>query len=173
MIRGLYRRDSAAANNAMLTFEHYLRGNMDLLFHSSLIPFHTELAHTKLYLELEQLRFPDELTVQYELGFTDFLLPPLTLQPLAENAVRHGVRGKQSGRGTVTIAARQRAECIEILVTDDGPGFDPAALPQDGQEHYGLANVRERLRYAGASLQISSAPGRGTQALISIPKQHV
>lgn len=170
VIRRLCRKDPAQADAALLKFEWFIRGNMESLTQENLIPFEEELTHTKLYLELEQLRFPDELHVEYDLDCTDFLLPPLTLQPLVENAVRHGVRGKKNGEGTVTISTRQYADHNEISVADDGPGFDPEALPQDDKPHIGLANVRERLRYAGASLRIGSRPGGGTQADIIVPR---
>ena len=170
VIRRLYRKDPEKADGALLKFERYLRGNMDSLVQEEPIPFQTEMEHTKLYLELEQLRFPNELHIAYDLRCTDFLLPSLTLQPLAENAVRHGVRGKKSGEGTVTIATREYDDCFEIAVTDDGNGFDPNAIPQDGQSHVGLANVQERLRCAGASLRIGAGPEGGTEAVIIIPK---
>ena len=170
VIRRLYRKDPEKADGALLKFERYLRGNMDSLGHEAPIPFQTEMEHTRLYLELEQLRFPNELHIAYDLACTDFLLPPLTLQPLAENAVRHGVRGKKSGEGTVKIAAREYEDRFEVTVTDDGNGFDPNVVPQDGQSHVGLANVRERLRCAGASLRIGAGPEGGTEAVIIIPK---
>ncbi|MBR5109950.1 MAG: histidine kinase [Clostridia bacterium] len=170
VIRRLYRKDPEKAEVALLKFERYLRGNMDSLSQDEPIPFQTELEHTKLYLELEQLRFPDELRIAYDLSCTGFPVPSLTLQPLAENAVRHGVRGKKSGEGTVTIATREYDDRFEITVTDDGNGFDPNLVPQDGQSHVGLSNVRERLRCAGASLRIESGPEGGTEAAIIIPK---
>ena len=131
VIRRLYRKNPEKADKALLKFERYLRGNMDSLTREGLIPFRTELEHTRTYLELEQLRFPDELHIVYDLQCTEFSLPPLTLQPLAENAVRHGVREKTSGEGTVTIAAREYGDRYEISVTDDGNGFDPDAVPAD------------------------------------------
>ena len=170
VIRRLYRKDPEKADGALLKFERYLRGNMDSLAREASIPFRTELEHTKLYLELEQLRFPDELHIAYDLSCTDFSLPPLTLQPLAENAVRHGVRGKQSGEGTVTIATREYEDRFEIAVTDDGNGFDPDAVPEDDSAHIGLNNVRERLRFAGAGLRIGPGPEGGTEAVIIIPR---
>ena len=170
VIRRLYKREPEKADEALLKFERYLRGNMDSLAREEAIPFRTELEHTKLYLELEQLRFPNELHIAFRLQSTDFLIPPLTLQPLAENAVRHGVRGKKSGEGTVTIATQEYEDRYEISVTDDGNGFDPDAVPADDRSHIGLNNVRERLRYAGASLRIGAGPEGGTEAVIIIPK---
>ncbi len=146
---------------------------MDSLTQSEPIPFTTELDHTKAYLELEQLRFPEELKVEYDLQCTEFLLPTLTLQPLAENAVRHGVRKSESGAGTVRISTWETPDHYEITVTDDGTGFDiNAATPDDGQTHIGLSNVRERLRrISGGELRIESAPGQGCRATILLPKE--
>jgi Putative regulator of cell autolysis len=169
-IRRLCTREPKKAETAILTFERYLRGNMDSLTQEGLIPFQTELEHTRFYLELEQLRFPDELRIEYDLACTDFRVPLLTLQPLAENAVRHGVRGKKSGEGTVTIMTREYPDRYELSVADDGPGFDPKVLPEDGRPHVGLANVRDRLHYAGAELRITGGAMGGTAATITIPK---
>ena len=166
-------KNDPEAKAAVNRFSRYLRHNMDSLSQSEPIPFTTELEHTKAYLELEQLRFQDELKVEYDLQCTDFLLPTLTLQPLAENAVRHGVRKSESGAGTVTISTRETPDHYEITVTDDGAGFDVGTdVPDDGQSHIGLNNVRERLRrISGGELRIDSAPGRGCRATILLPKQ--
>ena len=171
VIRRLYRKDPEKADTALLKFERYLRVNMDSLTQEGLIPFRTELEHTRTYLELEQLRFPDELQIVYDLQSTEFSIPPLTLQPLAENAVRHGVREKINGEGTVTITSREYADRYEISVTDDGNGFDPDAVSGDNHSHIGLHNVWERLRYTGADLRIGTGPEGGTEAVIIIPKQ--
>ena len=170
-IQSLCKTDPAAAEKAVAKFSKFLRGNMDSLSKDRTISFDQELEHTKLYLELEQLRYEDALQVRYELGCTAFRIPTLTLQPLAENAVRHGVRGKLSGRGYVAISTQEFEDRYEITVSDDGPGFDPEQEIRDGRSHVGLANVRERLqRVVGGSLRIESAPGAGTKAVIVIPK---
>ena len=94
----------------------------------------------------------------------------LTLQPIVENAVRHGVC-KKTGGGTVEIVVRELDEAFEIAVTDDGVGFDPDALPEDdGREHIGISAARLRLReMCGGTLEIASRPGVGTRAVIRIP----
>lgn len=171
VIRRIYRKDPEKADDALLKFERYLRGNMDFMAQEERIPFRTELEHTQTYLELERLRFPNELNIDYDLCCMDFLLPSLTLQPLAENAVRHGIRGKKSGEGTVTIATREYENRYEVIVMDDGNGFDPDVSLQDTQSHIGLSNVRERLRYAGDELRIGAGPEGGTKAVIIIPKR--
>ena len=160
------------AKAAVNRFSRYLRHNMESLSQSGPIPFTTELEHTKAYLELEQLRFQDELKVEYDLQCTQFLLPTLTLQPLTENAVRHGIRKRESGAGTLRISTRETDGFYEITVSDDGAGFDTdAGIPDDGQTHIGLYNVRERLRrLCGGELRIDSAPGHGCRAVILLPK---
>ena len=160
------------AKAATVEFSRYLRGNMESIDRAGPIPFVKELEHTKLYLNIEQMRFAGDLQVRYDIACTGFSLPALTVEPLAENAVRHGVREKPDGRGTVVIATRETPDGYEITVTDDGPGFDPDRLPEDGQMHVGIANVRERLRQiVDGSLEYRSAPGEGTAAIIRIPKQ--
>ena len=160
------------AKEATVKFSRYLRGNMESIDRTGPISFEKELEHTKLYLDIEQMRFAGDLQVRYDIACTGFSLPALTVEPLAENAVRHGVREKPDGRGTVVIATRETPDGYEITVTDDGPGFDPDRLPEDGQMHVGIANVRERLRQiVDGSLEYRSAPGEGTAAIIRIPKQ--
>ncbi len=170
-IRRLCRSDPEA-REAIGKFSLYLRGNMDSLSLREPVAFTTELEHTKAYLALEQLRFGDELAVAYDLETTGFLLPTLTLQPLVENAVRHGIRAKASGAGTVTVATRETPDSYEISVSDDGPGFDPAEKPDDGRSHIGLENVRERIRrLCGGDLRIESRPGQGSRVTIVLPKE--
>ena len=160
------------AKEATVEFSRYLRGNMESIDRTGPISFEKELEHTKLYLDIEQMRFAGDLRVRYDIACTGFSLPALTVEPLVENAVRHGVREKPDGRGTVVIATRETPDGYEITVTDDGPGFDPDRLPEDGQMHVGIANVRERLRQiVDGSLEYRSAPGEGTAAIIRIPKQ--
>ena len=171
-IQSLCRSDPAEAEKAVAEFSRYLRGNMNALAREKTIPFAQELEHTKTYLALEKLRYEDELQLRYELRCTDFRIPPLTLQPIAENAVRHGVRGNASGCGTVCIASAEYPDRWEITVTDDGPGFDPAQPPADGNAHIGLQNVRERLKRAvDGELRIEASPGNGTKVTIILPKE--
>ena len=172
VIQDLCRTNPEQAENATIQFARYLRGNMDALQNNTSISFPEELEHTKEYLSLEQMRFEDKLTVRYDIQCEAFSLPPLTLEPIVENAVRHGVRGNIDGRGEVAIATREYPDHYEITVTDTGPGFDPEKKPKDqGRSHIGLRNVRERLtQMCGGGLNIASAPGKGTCVTITIPK---
>lgn len=170
-IEALCDSDPKAAKEATVKFSRYLRGNMDSISTEGLIDFEKELEHTKLYLELEQLRFEDALEVRYDISCTDFKTPVLTLEPLVENAVRHGVRKNEDGVGFVAVSTREYADRYEITVTDNGPGFDVDAVPDDGESHIGIENVRNRLKaVCGGELRISSVPGQGTTATIIIPK---
>ena len=164
--------DNPEAQKAIFNFSSYLQGNMYSLSETDPIPFTTEMQHTKAYLELEQLRFGEKLNVVYDLQTTEFLLPTLTLQPLVENAVRHGVRHNLGGAGTVTLSSRETPDHWEITVSDDGPGFDPAQIAAGERQHIGLQNVRERLQSVShGELRIESAPGKGCRVTIELPKE--
>lgn len=123
------------------------------------------------YLRIEQIRFRDRLHVVWDLEEEDFSVPPLTIQPLVENAVRHGVCQKPEG-GTVTISSRRTQGAILVEITDDGVGFDLSAVEQSGG--IGIRNLRLRLKeQLGAVLDIQSAPGKGTVQTVTIPwKEH-
>lgn len=172
-IQELCLSDPTQAMHATATFSRYLRGNMDSLSYTGLIPFEKELEHTRLYLELEKMRFEDALRIISDIRCTNFEVPPLTLQPIAENAVRHGVRGRRGGIGTVRLSTGETPDSYLVTVEDNGPGFDPSKPPKskDGESHVGITNVRERLaEMCGGKLIIDSQPGKGTRATIVIPK---
>lgn len=159
-------KDVRLAQETIKSFTKYLRTNMESLEKNALVPFEKELAHAKTYLSIELLRFSDVLKVEYNIGCTDFELPALSLQPIAENAVKHGIRSRVDG-GTVTISAKRENGKIYVSVHDDGMGYDPEHLPDDGRVHVGIANVRKRLDYmCGGKLEIESKIGVGTTATI-------
>ncbi len=165
-IRVLCREDPKRGDEAIVNFSHYLRENMDSLQSNLPIPFEKELDHTKTYLMLEKMRFGDELNTVYEIGCSDFVIPALTLQPLVENAVRHGICQNENG-GTVTIRTERVDGEIQISVTDDGPGFDTSKQTDDGKSHIGIKNARTRLQIMlNGELNISSTVGKGTTATI-------
>lgn len=171
-IEELCDSDPKAAKKATVIFSRYLRGNMNSISAADSIPFEKELSHTKFYLELEQIRFEDALQVEYDIQVADFSIPTLTLEPVVENAVRHGVRKNADGRGKVTICTREFPDHFEVSVIDDGPGFDPDSVPVDGKPHVGLQNVWNRLKQVcGGTLRIESCPGKGTTATIILPKR--
>lgn len=171
-IRFLYRESPAQAEEALVCFTRYLRSNMDSLTQTNLIPFGQELSHVQNYINIEKIRFGDRLKVDFAIGCTQFFIPVLTVQPLVENAIRHGVTKKREG-GTVTIRTFEDAFGFVIEVCDDGVGFDPALPGCDGQTHTGILNVRTRLEnMCGGSLEITSRAGEGTTSIVRIPKEH-
>ena len=169
-IEALCMTDPKAAKEATAQFSQYLRSNLAGIGEDKMVPFQKELSHARLYLDLEKTRFEEDLQVVYSITCTDFFLPPLTLEPLVENAVRHGVRMQPDGRGTVEISAREKPDCFEISVQDNGPGFDARVAPTDDRPHIGIENVRQRLESCGGSLTIHSEIGTGTTATIRVPK---
>lgn len=161
--------ENPEAQRALFTFSDYLRGNMDSLTQTTPIPFTREMAHVRHYLWLEGLRFEERLRVVYDIQVEDFLLPVLTLQPLVENAVRHGVT-KRRGGGTITIHTEETHSGHRVTVLDDGVGFDPKGPLSAERPHTGIANVRARLAtMCGGDLTIQSSPGGGTVASMDIP----
>ena len=164
--------DPNTAQEATVTFADYLRGNMDSLHQTKPVPFVTELEHLKKYLYLEKMRFADLLNIEYDIQTVDFHLPLLSIQPLVENAVKHGVGMKEDG-GTVTIATKETDTAYEVIITDDGVGFDPEApKPDDGRTHVGMENTKKRLRdMCGAHVEITSVIGEGTTARVVLPKE--
>lgn len=164
--------DPDTAQEATITFADYLRGNMDSLNRTRPVPFTTELEHLKKYLYIEKMRFADLLNIEYDIQTVDFQLPLLSIQPLVENAVKHGVGMKEDG-GTVTIATKETDTAYEVIIKDDGVGFDPdAPRPEDGKSHVGMENTKKRLRdMCGAYVEITSAIGEGTTARVILPKE--
>ena len=168
----LCKLDPATAYEATVTFSKYLRGNMDSLKQTEPVPFERELEHLKQYLYIEKLRFADKLNIEYDIQATDFRIPMLSIQPIVENAVKHGVGMKREG-GTVKIASKETETGFEIIVSDDGVGFDMnAPKKEDGRSHVGMENTKKRLRdMCHAEIIITSQPGEGTTARIIIPKE--
>jgi sensor histidine kinase YesM len=151
-------------------FAEYLRNNLSTLEEPGLISFETELSHVKTYLEIEKIRFEDTLEIEYDIKCDGFSLPVLTVQPIVENAVKHGTSKKRGGGRVVVSTCEDDANYI-IKVSDTGCGFDPSVPGNDGKSHVGIENVRQRLsNMCGGSLTIESEIGVGTLATIRIPK---
>ena len=151
-------------------FAEYLRNNLSTLEAPGLISFETELSHVKTYLEIEKIRFEDTLEIEYDIKCKDFSLPVLTVQPIVENAVKHGTSKKRGG-GRVLISTDEDRENYIVKVSDTGAGFDPSVPKNDGKSHVGIENVRQRLtNMCGGTLSIESEVGKGTLATIVIPK---
>ena len=144
-ISTLIQVDPAKAQTALDDFTDYLRANLSSLSDTGLITFEKEFRHIETYLSLEQMRFDERLHVVYDIQEKDFLVPPLSLQPLVENAVKHGILKKIEG-GTVSLKTYARDDAYVVEIKDDGIGFDIHAKPDDGRTHVGLENVRYRIQ---------------------------
>lgn len=164
--------DPEKAQEAIVEFSDYIRGNMDSLKQTAPVSFENEIEHLKKYLYIEKLRFGKKLNIVYDLHATNFEVPLLSIQPLVENAVKHGVGQKKKG-GTVTISSAETDEAFIVTVADDGAGFDPNAPgKEDGRSHIGMENVRKRLKdLCKADVVITSVIGEGTTAKVIIPKR--
>lgn len=171
-ISHLCKRDPIEAQKAIQDFSAFLRGNMESLKKREPIPFEQELNHVMNYLYLEQRRFQARLKVIYEIRVSNFQIPPLTLQPLAENAVRHGILKKEEG-GIITIRTLETQDAFLVQVEDDGVGFEKSKqFPDLGEHaHLGIENVRGRLSsMVGGTLEIQSSD-QGSIVTLSIPKK--
>lgn len=148
-------------------FSMYLRQNINSINEKEPIPFEQELKHVETYLEIEKLRFSDILSVEYDIQYKDFRIPALSLQVLVENAVKYGIRSNEDG-GTVSIRTFCQNGSVYVVVHDDGQGFDPDAVMNDGKQHYGIKNARIRIEnMCHGELLIDSRPGgSGTTAAI-------
>ena len=162
-------KDPQKAFELVRNFSLYLRGNFSELDSVTPIRFAEELKHVEYYVNIEKVRFPD-MQIEYEVEATDFVLPALSVQPLVENAINHGLMRLETG-GTVVIRSYETSTHFCVAVTDDGVGFD-TAIPLDGKKHVGLRNIRGRLKaMVNGELIVESTPNVGTKAVIMIPKE--
>ena len=153
------------------SFAEYLRNNLSSLEEPGLVSFETELSHINTYLDIEKVRFEDTLEIEYDIKCVAFSLPVLTVQPIVENAVKHGTSKKRGG-GIVKITSEENDESYVIKVSDTGCGFDPTVPKNDGKRHVGIENVKQRLsNMCSGTLTIESAVGAGTLVTIKIPKE--
>lgn len=150
-------------------FAKYLRGNFGELDNPKPILMSQEMEHVHYYISIEHVRFPD-MTFSFEMRSGDFSLPALTVQPLVENAIKHGLMKLQKG-GSIRVISYETDTDYCICVEDDGVGFDTSEL-LDEKKHIGIRNIRDRLKVmVGGTLEIESAQGVGTKVLITIPKE--
>ena len=167
----LCEEDPHLAEKATNTFADYLRENMNYIGSETPIPFADEMRHVERYVWLEKLRFSDRVNVVYDLNCTDFTIPALSVQPLVENAIKHGIC-KRLDAGTVTIASREDDEAYTVTISDDGVGFDLSASLNDGRTHVGLESVSKRLQsMTDGRMKVETSPGNGTNITITIPKK--
>lgn len=165
-------KEPARAKEAIADFSDYLRTNLNFMDKKAYISFDQELDHVKKYLSLEKMRFEDELNIEYDIKCTTFRVPALSIQPLVENAVKHGICKRQDG-GTVKIYSKDALDHYEVGIIDDGVGFDMTQPLDDKRRHIGLSNTKARLSaMCNATVDIQSEIGVGTTVIIKLPKEN-
>ena len=169
-ISTLIKIDPDKAQKGLDTFTEYLRANLSSLTQSGLIPFSNELKHIETYLELEKMRFDERLTIKYDIKAKDFLVPPLSIQPIMENAVKHGILKKIEG-GTITIKTFEDNDAYIIQISDDGVGFDFKNFKDNDNVHIGINNVRFRISsMCRGNMDIESELDKGTIVTVKFYK---
>ena len=168
-IEQLCELDPPKAGELVHDFAKYLRGNFGELDNPKPILMSQEMEHVQHYVNIENVRFPD-MTFSFEMNSNDFCIPALTIQPIVENAIKHGLMKLQKG-GTIKVVSYETEENYCVLVEDDGGGFDTNVL-LDERKHIGIRNIRGRLKaMVNGTLEIESTIGKGTKVLITIPKE--
>lgn len=170
MIRGLCREDAAAAADSLGYFSAFLRGSLHMMQRKDCVSIEEELKLVESYMFLEQKRFGERLEYIEDIEDVSFDIPALTIEPILENAVHHGIEEKEEG-GMVLLEVTEDEDDYIVRITDDGAGFDTNAQV-DTKKHIGMTNVKERLwKMCGGTLEFESTIGEGTTATIRIPKK--
>jgi LytS/YehU family sensor histidine kinase len=165
-IRYFTKKEPDVAYDLIYDFANYLRSNMESLENKKYISWNEELQHIRAYAGIEQKRYGEKLHVIYEVEEAAFKIPPLTIEPLVENAIKHGVGVREEG-GTVWIRGHRTGVGYLIEIEDDGVGFNTDALEE--KMDVGLNYIRDQLRaMPGTELHIESSPGNGTKVSIEI-----
>ena len=163
----LCNQDADKARQVTLDFTNYLQKNFSAIASENPVPFADELKHTQAYLAVEQAQHEDNLFTNFDTPHILFRVPPLTLQPLVENAVKHGMK-LEGAPLHIYVKTRKTNSGSEIVVENDGPGFNPA---DDNEPHIALNNIRQRLEMmCNGTLTISPHDGGGTVVTVFIPQ---
>ena len=164
----LCKQDPDLAQQVTLDFNTYLRKNFTAIAKEELIHFSEELEHTRAYLAVEKAQFEDSLFVDYDTPYTDFRVPPLTLQPIVENAVKHGM-DPDSEPLHIYIRTNRTDSGSEIIVENNGADFEPA---DDNEPHIALKNIQQRLEImCSGKMVITPRKGGGTVVKVTIPRR--
>lgn len=163
----LCRQDPEEAQRVTLDFNNYLEKNLTAIVSDRTIPFSEELAHTRAYLNVEQALYDESLFVDYDTPHTRFKIPPLTVQPIVENSIKHAL-DPDSEPIHIMIQSRETDTGSEIIISDNGPGYEPT---DDGRPHIALVNIRQRLELmCGGKMTILPREGGGTVVRLTIPR---
>lgn len=163
-VRTLYHRDIAQGDAAVNHLSDFLRGSIKS-FDSELIPFETEINNVFSYTEFENLKRQNKIDVIYNIDFTEFSVPPFSVQTFVENSLKHsGVDGIENG--IIVISSYKSGENAVVEIYDNGKGFDPSKISENS---HGIKNARGRFALTlGCEPEIESAAGSGTRIIITI-----
>ena len=174
IIRSLARRDGKMAVKCIDTFSKYLKSHIGAIQKDDLVPFEQELENVRIYLSLVQIDYVNKVDIVYELETTDFLIPPLSLEPIVENAVDHGI---SRGGGKLTIRAFEDGEKGDIIISiaDNGTAKNDKETEDYTPVHngIGLDNTRKRLEMQCRGTLVLNITNRGAEAVITMPKSEV
>ena len=175
-IREIVLTDPEYGAELLYDFTTFLRAGIRAMTTDCEIPLSQEIEHIRAYVSIEKMRFGDALRVVFDTEGPDFMIRPFSVQPLVENAIRHGLYEKDPRGGTVTVRARETPEHWLIEVTDDGVGFDTEKIfgeIRDGtRDSTGLQNLFLRLEHLmHARADVQSRPGAGTTVTLRIPRK--
>ena len=171
-LRTLIINSPKEAYDMTTNFSKYLRANIGTIDSAEKILFSQELDHIKAYVAIEKVRFKDRINVVYDINCESFSIPPLSVEPLVENAIKHGICKNIKG-GTVKISSHELDDKYVITVEDDGVGFDTSILDdnENNSKSIGLKYIILRLKeISEADFQITSEIGKGTKATIYVYK---
>lgn len=173
-IREVVLENPEYAADLIFDFTTHLRACIKSMAGEDLIPFSQEIENIKAYVNIEKMRFGNRMKVQYDIKESDFLIVPLSIQPLVENAIRHGIYERGKAGGTVCIRSYREEDKIVIQVEDDGVGFDVAKVKREIQRHErdstGLQSLIFRLEHLmNATVEVESVVGEGTRVTVRIP----
>jgi signal transduction histidine kinase len=175
-IASLSEVDTDRMRDVLAEFGHYLRSSFDPRNLDRVVPFAKEWELVESYLHIEQARFGERMRVVVSLpDDRSFAVPPLSIQPIVENALRHGILPRVEG-GEIRIEVADEGDRIRVRIQDDGVGMTEsrrqALLTGEYKGGIGLTNIGRRLKsYYGEGLEIASEPGRGTTVQFRIPKE--
>jgi len=161
--------DPKKAEDLTNRFAEYLRNNISSLSENKVMTFSKELAAIKNYIEIEKYRFEERVQIEYDIQAEDFDVPVLSIQPIVENAVKHGICKKKEG-GTIWLSTREEENEYVIVVKDNGVGFTLEDIESDGQEHVGVKNITARIENIGGKITMESKKNVGTTVTIRLPK---
>lgn len=169
VIAGMCEKDPVKAKATIIAFADYLRLNIDNFMEEKLVPFSLELERTRVYLELERLAGDHNFDVEYRLNIKDFMIPPLTLQPIVENAIKHGA-DRNGEKTEIVVTTFETNRGIIIEVTNTVPPEPVVYERKENRKSVGLENVSSRLAsYCRGALDMQTSDGV-TKVTIKTPK---